>query len=120
MKVAVVGSRNITNEQLIFNCLARYYITCIVSGGAIGVDSIAEKYAILNNIDTEIYLPDWKKYGKKAGFVRNKDIIKNSQMTVAFWDGSSKGTLDSINYSKKLKHPTIVWIIKDGIYYISD
>jgi hypothetical protein len=39
---------------------------------------------------------------------------------VAFGDGSSKGTLDSINYSKKLKHPTIVWIIKDGIYYISD
>ena len=120
MKVAVVGSRGITNKELIFNTLARYNISCIVSGGAVGVDKIGEEYANFINIGTEIYLPDWKKYGRSAGFVRNKDIIKNSQMTVAFWDGKSKGTLNSIEYSKKLKHPTVVWIIQGDTIYKED
>jgi uncharacterized phage-like protein YoqJ len=114
MKVAVVGSRGITNKEMIFGVLENYDITSIVSGGAIGVDTIAEEYANSLNIQTEIFLPDWKQYGRAAGIIRNRDIIENSQMTIAFWDGESKGTLSSIKHSWKLKHPTELWIIQNG------
>ncbi|MDD5151798.1 MAG: DUF2493 domain-containing protein [Flavobacterium sp.] len=117
MRVAVVGSRNINNKKEIFDILSRYDISIVVSGGALGVDTIAEEYAENINIGTDIYLPDWKKYGKSAGFIRNKDIINNSDMTIAFWDGKSKGTLNSIEYSRKINHPTIVWIFQDNIIY---
>ena len=48
MKIAIIGSRN-----LIVNDLERYlpkHTTEIVSGGAMGIDTCAEKYAKENNI----------------------------------------------------------------------
>jgi hypothetical protein len=49
-----------------------------------------------------VFKPDWNKYGKSAGFVRNKLIIENADIVFAFWDGESKGTLISINIAKEL------------------
>ena len=39
---------------------------------------------------------------------RNTDIIKNCQMVVAFYDGVSKGTKDSLDKAKKLKKTTLI------------
>ncbi len=70
-------------------------------GGAKGADSLGEEYAKENNIPTKIFIPDWDKYGKSAGMIRNTDIVNESELIVAFWDGISSGTLDSINKAKK-------------------
>lgn len=105
MKLGVVGSRTFNDynllKDIINNINSTFKIECIVSGGANGADKLGEKYAIEYNIPTEIYLPDWKKYGKKAGFIRNEDIVKNSDRIIAFWDGKSKGTKNTINLCKK-------------------
>jgi len=71
------------------------------------------KFAIENELDTIIIKPDWSKYGKSAGLIRNTDIIKSSDLIIAFWDGESKGTLDSINKSEKFKKPIIVIKFKE-------
>lgn len=101
MKLSVVGSRTFNNYQLLKRKLDEIHqetpITLVVSGGAKGADSFSERWARENNIETKIYYPNWKLYGKKAGFVRNKDIVINSDKMVAFWDNVSKGTLHSIN-----------------------
>ena len=104
MKVAVVGSRTFTDYILLKETLDKLYpnIQLIVSGGAQGADSLAEKYAQEEGIPTLIIYPEWKKYGKAAGFVRNKDIVGAGDILVAFWDGASKGTKDSIDFAKKL------------------
>ena len=73
----------------------------IVSGGALGSDLIAEKFANEFNLDSKIILPDWSK-GRGAGLNRNTEIIKESDFIIAFWDGQSRGTLDSINKAKKM------------------
>ena len=105
MKLAVVGSRTFNDYDLLKSKLdaihQRKPITLIVSGGAKGTDSLSEKWAKENNVETLIFIPDWEKYGKKAGFLRNEDIIKNADAVVACWDGVSKGTLSSINLAKK-------------------
>jgi len=102
MKVAVIGSRTFDKYESVYNILSKLKITEIISGGAKGADSLAERYAKENNIPTKIFLPDWKTYGKKAGFLRNTQIIEECEMVVAFWDGESKGTKDSLDKAEKL------------------
>lgn len=104
MKVAVIGSRTFKNYSLLRETLDNYYpqISLIVSGGARGADSLGEKYAKEEGIQTLIFKPEWDKYGKSAGMIRNKYIIDNADLVVAYWDGLSKGTKDSIDYATKL------------------
>lgn len=103
--LAIIGSRNFNDYNLLKgvcdNIRNKYDITHIVSGGAKGADSLGEQYAELNGLRKIIYLPDWEKHGKAAGFIRNKEIIRDADFVVAFWDGISKGTLHSINLSKE-------------------
>lgn len=107
MKLAVVGSRNFTNykvaSEVINNLRKEYNITSLVSGGANGADKLAERYAEEYNMSIEIYKPDWDKFGKSAGFIRNQTIWDNSDLGVAFWDGKSKGTAHSFEIAKKQK-----------------
>ena len=49
-----------------------------------------------------IYPADWLNLGKRAGYVRNTDIVKNSDMIIAFWDGKSKGTKHTIGLAQKM------------------
>jgi hypothetical protein len=46
-------------------------------------------------------IPDWKKHGRAAGIIRNTDIVKQADKVVAFWDGKSKGTQDTIGKARK-------------------
>lgn len=73
--------------------------TMIISGGAIGVDTLAEKYADRMDIPKVIIRPDYKKYGKLAPLVRNKQMVDMADMVIAIWDGKSRGTKNTIDYA---------------------
>ena len=110
--VAVVGSRSRTDKEYIHKKLDELHsekpIELIVSGGARGVDLIAEEWADLNKIPKKIFIPDWDKYGKKAGFLRNIEIVNHADVVYSFWDGESRGTLSSMNLAKKNNKKLIV------------
>lgn len=108
MRVAVIGSRGFDNYELVSKTLSNIDITLLISGGAKGADSLGERYANENNIETLIFKPDWEKYGKAAGMIRNTDIVDNAEFIVAFWDEISKGTKDSITKSEKLGKKILV------------
>ena len=102
MKIAVIGSRSIKVEDI------GRYITDgqeIVSGGAVGVDACAAEYAKENGIKLTVFLPQYEKYGRAAPIVRNKEIVDYADKIIAFWDGSSKGTLSVIKYAQKVAKP---------------
>lgn len=109
IKLAIVGSRTFNKADIFEDTLIKlekeYDIIMVVSGGARGADSMGEYYANKNGIDKLIFKADWKTYGKRAGFIRNVDIIKNCDVCVAFWDGESHGTKHDIElceqYNKK-------------------
>mgnify|MGYP000860885121 FL=1 len=119
MKLAVVGSRTFNDYKLLKEHLDEIHavtpITLIISGGAKGADSLAEKWAHQNNIETLIFKPEWDRYGKQAGYLRNKDIILNSDRVLAMWDGVSKGTLHSINIADHHQIPYTVVNFKNDI-----
>jgi len=104
MKIAIIGSRDFSNYDLLTKTLEHLKpnITQVISGAARGADSLGEQWAKENQIDTLIFPANWGLYGKRAGFIRNEDIIKNCDCCIAFWDGKSKGTAHSISLCKKL------------------
>ncbi len=108
MKVAVIGSREFKDYNLMCETLKKFDITILISGGAVGADSLGERYAKENNIETIIFKPDWNKFGKQAGFLRNTTIIENSDIVIAYWNGTSRGTADSINKAKNLNKQVII------------
>ena len=109
MKVAIVGSRNFKNLSGIKSFIESLdKDTVIISGGAVGVDRCAEKTAKELGMKTIIFNADWSKYGKRAGFLRNKDIVAASDYVVCFWDGSSKGTAHDIELAKEMGKKLIV------------
>lgn len=64
-------------------------ITEIISGHARGADQIAEMYADEKGIPVRVFPADWDKYGKKAGYIRNKKMLDEGQpdLVIAFPGG---------------------------------
>lgn len=112
MKIGIIGSRTFNDYRLLKEVMEDYLnrddeLNCemVISGGANGADKLGERWANENNIPTQIFKPDWVKYGKSAGFRRNQDIIKNSDFLVVFWDEISKGSKHSIHLAIKQDVP---------------
>lgn len=114
MKLAIIGSRDFNDydflKKSVSDFLKRHSLTCthIVSGGAKGADTLAYRFALEHQLEMIVFKPDWKRFGKRAGFMRNTDIIENSDMVLAFWDGTSPGTKDSIDKALKLNKKVII------------
>jgi len=87
------------NEESVYELLCRYVpanTTEIVSGGATGIDTLAEVYAERNRLRLTVFKPDYKSFGKRAPLVRNEEIIRYAQYVLAFWDGVSHGTAHTV------------------------
>lgn len=110
MKVAIIGSRNLTIENL--ECYLPIETSEIVSGGAVGIDTCARLYAKTHNLQMTEFLPDYKQYGKSAPLKRNIEIINYSDKIIAFWNGKSRGTRYVIDKCLQLHIPVKVYIIK--------
>lgn len=104
-KLAIVGSRDFTDYDFLCRKIEENFkiedLAFIVSGGCRGTDSLAEKFAKDNSIETIIYKPDWNAFGKKAGPMRNTLIVNECTHMIAFLSPDSIGTRDSINKAKK-------------------
>ena len=109
MKVAVIGSRNLTVENI--GDYLPNETTEIVSGGAKGIDTSAKEYAVANSIKLTEFLPNYAKYKRGAPLKRNMQIIEYADVVIAFWDGKSKGTGFVIdNCNKTGKEVTVIII----------
>jgi len=79
----------------------------IVSGGCPkGGDRFAEDIAKEYGIPIMIYYPNWKKFGRGAGIVRNLDIAEGSDVIIAcVTEDRTGGTEDTIS---KFNGPVIL------------
>ena len=117
MKLIVAGGRNFNDYEKLKSTLDNMVfnfgeVTEIVSGNAKGADKLGERYAKENNIPIKRFIPDWEGLGKKAGFVRNRQMgdyaKEHNGMLVAFWDGESRGTKGMIDYAKRVQLNNLV------------
>ena len=77
-----------------------------VSGGCRGVDTLAERFCKLHGYPIKVFNADWATYGKRAGYLRNKQMAEYASgvpdsVLIAFWDGKSRGTKMMIDLAKE-------------------
>lgn len=110
----IVGSRG-------YNDYAAFKVKCdallagradieIVTGGASGTDAMAGRYARELGYSLQVFPADWSRYGKRAGYVRNREMhsyisTHADRGVIAFWDGQSKGTAQSFALAREFDNP---------------
>ena len=115
MRVIIAGSRDITNYRIVSDIIdnSGFNISVILSGNARGVDRLGIRYARDNGIPIEIFEPDWEKFGKKAGIIRNCEMGDKAEGLIAIWDGTSRGTKHMIQYAMDVKCIKKIHIVKN-------
>ena len=125
MKILVCGGRNYNDKNVVFKTLDQackeFSINykpndnwlpsdiTIVHGAAAGADSLADQWAVVNWCGNKPYPADWKKYGRAAGYIRNKKMLdeEHPDLVIAFPGG--RGTDMMVGLAKGEKVP--IWKI---------
>jgi hypothetical protein len=116
MKLAIVGYRGFNDYDRFKRELVLFIEEYgepleIISGGAKGADSLAERYAREENLPVIVLKADWKSHGRRAGVLRNTDIIARATHALAFPSKNGKGTQDSTRKARQLKKPVKeIWV----------
>lgn len=116
MRIGIVGSRPRTDPttgrwdaltmerhaavRAYLDALPRDGTIEIVTGGAEGVDSIAELHAIAIGLKVDVMRAPWTRLGLGAGFHRSVALVARVGRLVTFWDGVSPGTAHAITEAR--------------------
>ena len=118
--IGIVGSRRRNEPADFIDCWNAFLKVFepgdkIVSGGCTTggdrfAELIAEKFDLTQTNGGLIIFPaDWKKYGKRAGFLRNTDIANTADVLIAVVASDRKGgTEDTIRKASKLHKQIII------------
>lgn len=95
-RVLVTGSRDWTDEHLIYIELTRWShdddVTVVHGDCPTGADAMADKWCELTGYPAERHPADWDRYGKRAGFIRNDEMVQlGADVCLAFIKNESKG-----------------------------
>lgn len=133
MKVAIVGSRSINDYDVLLEAIQHFSlehrITTVISGGARGVDKLAERYAEEKGIPLKVYKAKWdnlniadpryiktnargEKYNSRAGYERNTQMAQQCDAVLALWDGKSRGTRHMIDVTFELEKVQFIYEVR--------
>ena len=98
MITVIAGSRSIEDYSILLTAINRcpFVVTEVVSGRARGVDTLGERYAKENGLPLHLFPADWKKFGNRAGPIRNGQMADFAEAVICVWDGLSTGTKNMI------------------------
>lgn len=103
MRVLVCGGRGAPPRDLSAvldafheaNC-----ITCIIHGGAPGVDTAAGKWAQLRGIPYELFPAEWGRHGHRAGMIRNARMLAEGKPEVVLAAPGGHGTAGMVKLAR--------------------
>lgn len=98
MKLLVVGSRSIETFDL--SPYIPRDVELIITGGASGIDTLAEKFADRNKISKLVLRPQYHIYKKAAPLKRNEKMVDLADEILVIWNGKSKGTKYTLEYAQ--------------------
>lgn len=113
-KIAVVGSREFKNFRQLKRIVESFLEPddWIISGGAIGADSFAQRLAKEKGRAILIFYPLWyneigeaRYFDKGGGFKRNEKIAREADIVLAFYQKGrfqQGGTANTAMWAKKL------------------
>jgi predicted Rossmann-fold nucleotide-binding protein len=127
MRVAIIGGRDfgltLKEQEWMWKKLDilrdQYQETAtpwsvVVSGGAKGADTVGKAWAKSRSLSFVLFKPyhlidTTVSYHPRYFFIRNKQIVDNSDLIVAFWNGESAGTRHAIRYAKSSQKPVVIF-----------
>ena len=117
VKVLITGSRGWTDKGIIRSALIDWHATHVVHGACpvrniapygqrpiwASADGLADQAAKELGIPVTPYPADWHRFGHRAGFIRNAEMLRleKPDIVLAFWDGVSNGTSHMIDLARK-------------------
>lgn len=103
MKVIIAGGRSIEPERalrLVEDAIEASglmdEITEVVHGGAKGIDSAANLWAVMNRLPVKVFVANWEKFGRAAGPLRNQEMASYADALIAILVDSGAGTKNMI------------------------
>jgi hypothetical protein len=119
MRTIIAGSRDFTDYEKMEEIMGRdvWKVSVVISGTARGADRLGERWAKENGIPVERFPAAWKKYGKKAGYMRNIEMADAGEALVAFWDGETPGTESMIKLARIRAMPICIHRLDKGLSF---
>lgn len=110
MRILICGSRDFEFKELIeLDLKLRPDLPTIIEGDAPGADTYARIVAEMCGYPVEKYPADWEQYGRKAGPIRNQQMLDEGKPDIVWAYFSdvekSKGTRDMVTRALKAKLP---------------
>lgn len=98
MRLLVFGGRDFSEWQSAFSCLdrihAKHAVSVVIEGGARGADRTGREWARARGVRVETFPADWKSHGKRAGFLRNQQMLDEGNPDAAIGFPGGRGTAD--------------------------
>lgn len=91
VRMMITGGRDFEDREKAYRRLDRVrksldedglIVTGLVHGGARGADRIGRDWAVQRGLQEYCFKPDWEKYGKRAGFIRNEQMLESTPAPV--------------------------------------
>lgn len=110
-RVLVTGSRDWSDYAAIRDALKHVGALQVIEGGARGADALAARAAAELGIGCIEMPADWNTYGKRAGSIRNQQMLDNGKpdLVLAFPLPSSRGTWDMVTRARRAGVPVEVY-----------
>ena len=99
MKLLIAGSRSIKSFDL--SPYVPADADLIITGGASGIDTLAEAWAAERGIPTLTVKPCYEKYGRAAPILRDEEMVDMADAVLVIWDGVSRGSKHTADYARK-------------------
>jgi hypothetical protein len=110
-RVLVCGGRDYADRRRVYGILdvahAANPIVWLIAGGANGADALAIDWARKEQVKFQVFNADWESLGRKAGPIRNQQMLDEGKphMVIAFPGG--KGTADMVRRAEAAKVPVV-------------
>ena len=111
-RILICGGRDYTDYEALSAWLDQFSgetpITVVIHGGALGADSMAERWAQTRGVAVLRFDADWQKHGRAAGPIRNKQMLDEGKPDLVLAFPGGRGTANMIEQSKARGVPVIL------------
>lgn len=110
MKILICGGRDFEDRDVFYKAMLDFMYdknVSIIHGAAKGADTLAADWARAFGHQAESYPANWDKYGKRAGYIRNVQMLNEGKpdLVIAFPGG--KGTAMMIKLAEAAGTPVV-------------
>jgi len=108
VRMLICGSRDFTDGALFHSVMTNLPerfrdVSAVIEGGAKGADRMGREWAELMAVPVETYEADWQTHGKRAGYLRNVEMLAaEPDVVLAFFSKpDSRGTRMMVDLATK-------------------